>query len=218
MRDAEERRRPRFVTPGRFAGKVVLVTGAAQGIGECTARRIAAEGGTLVLADRAEHVHELADELAGDGSEESTSIGVTADLETWEGASVVVDARDRTVRTHRRRHPHRGRHDLGQAVRALPARADPGRDQPVAVADAVVLPRGRPAHGRAGRRDDRERLLGGHPRPEPAPVRGGEGRGQRDHRGAGAGDGAARCPGRRDRPRWHGRPAATDPARPCPAG
>ncbi|WP_226366621.1 benzoate 1,2-dioxygenase electron transfer component BenC [Pseudonocardia sp. ICBG162] len=92
MRDAEERRRPRFVTPGRFAGKVVLVTGAAQGIGECTARRIAAEGGTLVLADRAEHVHELADELAGDGSEESTSIGVTADLETWEGASVVVDA------------------------------------------------------------------------------------------------------------------------------
>ncbi|MEJ8278186.1 benzoate 1,2-dioxygenase electron transfer component BenC [Pseudonocardia spirodelae] len=90
MRDTEERRRPRFVTPGRFAGKVVLVTGAAQGIGECTARRIAAEGGTLVLADRAEHVHELADELAGDGSDESTSIGVTADLETWEGASAVV--------------------------------------------------------------------------------------------------------------------------------
>jgi benzoate/toluate 1,2-dioxygenase reductase subunit len=46
-------RRPRFVTPGRFDGKVVVVTGAAQGIGEQTARRISAEGGTLVLADRA---------------------------------------------------------------------------------------------------------------------------------------------------------------------
>ena len=56
--------RPRFVTPGRFAGKVVVVTGAAQGIGEQTARRISAEGGTLVLADRSELVKELADELA----------------------------------------------------------------------------------------------------------------------------------------------------------
>lgn len=92
MRDTDERRRPRFVTPGRFAGKVVMVTGAAQGIGECTARRIAAEGGSLVLADRAEHVHELAEELAADGDAESTSIGVTADLETWDGASAVVEA------------------------------------------------------------------------------------------------------------------------------
>ena len=38
-------RKPAFVTPGRFDGKVVVITGAAQGIGEHTARRIAAEGG-----------------------------------------------------------------------------------------------------------------------------------------------------------------------------
>ena len=84
MRDAAERKRPRFVTPGRFDGTVVLVTGAAQGIGEATARRIGAEGGTLVLADRAEHVHELAGELGG--------TGVTGDLETWEGAESAVAA------------------------------------------------------------------------------------------------------------------------------
>ena len=49
MADAQAARRPKFVTPGRFAGKVVVLTGAAQGIGEYTARRINAEGGTLVL-------------------------------------------------------------------------------------------------------------------------------------------------------------------------
>jgi benzoate/toluate 1,2-dioxygenase reductase subunit len=89
MDDARAATRPRFVSPGRFDGKVVLVTGAAQGIGERTARRISAEGGTVVLADRAEHVHELADELAAAGG---ASLAVTADLETWEGAQHVVSA------------------------------------------------------------------------------------------------------------------------------
>jgi benzoate/toluate 1,2-dioxygenase reductase subunit len=83
MADAASARRPRFVTPGRFAGKVVVVTGAAQGIGEQTARRINAEGGTLVLADRSELVKELADELNAHGG---GALAVTADLEHWEGA------------------------------------------------------------------------------------------------------------------------------------
>ncbi|MDQ1648976.1 MAG: benzoate/toluate 1,2-dioxygenase reductase component, partial [Frankiaceae bacterium] len=89
MHDIAAAKRPRFVTPGRFADKVVVVTGAAQGIGERTARRISAEGGTLVLADRAEQVQTLATELAGDGP---PAIAVEADLETWEGASAVVAA------------------------------------------------------------------------------------------------------------------------------
>ncbi len=87
MGDAEARLRPAFFSPGRFDGKVVLVTGAAQGIGERTARRISAEGGTLVLADRAELVEELAAELASTGRE---ALPVVADLESWQGAEDVV--------------------------------------------------------------------------------------------------------------------------------
>lgn len=89
MHDSAASNRPRFVSPGRFAGKVVLITGAAQGIGECVARRIAAEGGTLMLADRSELVEELSAELGRDGTESSS---VLADLETWAGASSAVDA------------------------------------------------------------------------------------------------------------------------------
>lgn len=87
MADARAARRPRFVTPGRFASKVVLVTGAAQGIGEQTARRISAEGGRLVLADRSELVKELADELAAGGPD---TLPVTTDLEHPDGAESMV--------------------------------------------------------------------------------------------------------------------------------
>jgi benzoate/toluate 1,2-dioxygenase reductase component len=87
MADARAARQPRFVTPGRFAGKVVVVTGAAQGIGEQTARRIGAEGGMLVLADRSERVKELADELATAGPE---TLAVTVDLEHGEGAQALA--------------------------------------------------------------------------------------------------------------------------------
>ncbi|KUI36414.1 benzoate 1,2-dioxygenase electron transfer component BenC [Mycobacterium sp. GA-2829] len=87
MADAAAARRPRFVTPGRFADKVVLVTGAAQGIGEQTARRISAEGGRLVLVDRSELVKDLADELAAGGP---ATRAVTVDLEHAEGAETMV--------------------------------------------------------------------------------------------------------------------------------
>lgn len=87
MSDAAVDTRPRFVTPGRFAGKVVVVTGAAQGIGAQVARRVAAEGGAVVLADRSDLVGEVADELARLGAE---SLPVTCDLERWEGAETLV--------------------------------------------------------------------------------------------------------------------------------
>ncbi|MEN3223409.1 benzoate 1,2-dioxygenase electron transfer component BenC [Mycolicibacterium porcinum] len=87
MADHLEARKPKFITPGRFAGKVVVVTGAAQGIGEHTARRISAEGGTLVLVDRSELVKELADELVVGGPR---NLAVTADLEHYENANNVV--------------------------------------------------------------------------------------------------------------------------------
>ena len=54
----------------RFKDKVVIVTGAASGIGEATTRRIVSEGGTVVLADFAKEkmtllTQELKNEKAG---------------------------------------------------------------------------------------------------------------------------------------------------------
>ncbi|MGP6169589.1 SDR family NAD(P)-dependent oxidoreductase [Microbacterium sp. A204] len=54
------------ITPGRFAGKTVIVTGAASGIGKATASRIAREGGRVIAADiSAEKLAALAEELPG---------------------------------------------------------------------------------------------------------------------------------------------------------
>jgi dihydroxycyclohexadiene carboxylate dehydrogenase len=84
-----------FVTPGRYAGKVVVVTGSAQGIGQKVAERIGAEGGAVVLVDRAELVHEVASgiqESAQDSGSGGSATSVTADLETFAGAQQAVDA------------------------------------------------------------------------------------------------------------------------------
>jgi 3-oxoacyl-[acyl-carrier protein] reductase len=52
----------------RFEGKTVLVTGGARGIGGATARRFAAEGATVVVADFDEAgAHETANEIGGLG-------------------------------------------------------------------------------------------------------------------------------------------------------
>ncbi|MBS0561480.1 MAG: 1,6-dihydroxycyclohexa-2,4-diene-1-carboxylate dehydrogenase [Proteobacteria bacterium] len=70
--------------PGRFAGKVALVTGAAQGIGREVALRLAREGAQVALVDRSDLVEEVRAE-AGTGA-----LAVTADLETFAGASDAV--------------------------------------------------------------------------------------------------------------------------------
>lgn len=63
---------------GRFADRVVVVTGSAQGLGESVASRVAREGGAVVMIDRSELVHEVSAQLNADGLE-TTSL--TADLE-----------------------------------------------------------------------------------------------------------------------------------------
>lgn len=75
--------------PDRFADKVVVVTGSAQGIGAAVARRAAAEGGTLLLVDRSPHVADVADRIRRDGGA-ATSLEV--DLEEYRGAEALRDA------------------------------------------------------------------------------------------------------------------------------
>jgi dihydroxycyclohexadiene carboxylate dehydrogenase len=71
--------------PGRFAGKLALVTGAAQGIGRDVALRLAREGARVAMADRSELVEEVRQE-AGSGH-----LAIVADLETYAGASDAVE-------------------------------------------------------------------------------------------------------------------------------
>jgi NAD(P)-dependent dehydrogenase (short-subunit alcohol dehydrogenase family) len=64
--------------PGRFGGQVAIVTGAASGIGEATARRLAAEGATVVVAD-----------LFGDRAEAvAQSIGANASAVQFDAGDV----------------------------------------------------------------------------------------------------------------------------------
>jgi dihydroxycyclohexadiene carboxylate dehydrogenase len=70
---------------GRFAGKVVVVTGAAQGIGRSVSLRAGREGGRVALVDRSELVHEVRREI-------ENAVAITADLESFDGASAAMDA------------------------------------------------------------------------------------------------------------------------------
>jgi dihydroxycyclohexadiene carboxylate dehydrogenase len=72
----------------RFAGKVMVVTGAAQGIGRGVALRAAAEGAKVLFVDRADFVCEVAAEAA-DANAADTA-GFVADLETYEGAAAAM--------------------------------------------------------------------------------------------------------------------------------
>lgn len=84
-------------TSQRFAGQVVMVTGAAQGIGRGVALAAASEGGQLVLVDRSPLVEDVLAEVRAAGAE---AVMINADLETWEGAAQsVAAAREKFGRT-----------------------------------------------------------------------------------------------------------------------
>ena len=70
----------------RFKGKVMLVTGAAQGIGRAVVDGAAAEGALLSLVDRASFL----DEVCAEFRELTEVVSVDADLETFSGAEHAI--------------------------------------------------------------------------------------------------------------------------------
>jgi len=74
------------ITPGRFTGKTVIVTGAASGIGRATASRIAREGGRVIAADiSADKLDALKDEIPG-------IVTVAGDLTQQDAIDAVIAA------------------------------------------------------------------------------------------------------------------------------
>ena len=79
---------PRAAGARRLKGKVCIVTGAGQGIGRATARRLGQEGGKIVVADRVDaSATETVAELRQHGVETAK---VLVDLGTFAGAQVLM--------------------------------------------------------------------------------------------------------------------------------
>ena len=78
-----------MIFPGRFDGKALVVTGAAQGLGEAVATRAGREGGAVALVDRSELVYEVSGKLNAEGAQ---TIGLVSDLEQYMGARTAMAA------------------------------------------------------------------------------------------------------------------------------
>ena len=77
------------VTASRFARRVAIVTGAAQGIGAATARRLAAEGATVAVLDRNEEgATATAEAIVAAGGD---AFGLGCDVSSAESVATAVD-------------------------------------------------------------------------------------------------------------------------------
>ncbi|CAE1147458.1 benzoate diol dehydrogenase BenD [Serratia rhizosphaerae] len=72
----------------RFSNKVMVITGAAQGIGKAVAEQAAREGAKLALIDRAPYLQEAAAALRELGCD---ALAIHADLERWEETQAAID-------------------------------------------------------------------------------------------------------------------------------
>ena len=76
------------MTQGRFAGKVVIVTGAGSGIGAATAHRFGREGATVVVTGR---TREKLEKTVADAPEGGTYVTWTVDTSDEQAVSDLVD-------------------------------------------------------------------------------------------------------------------------------
>jgi NAD(P)-dependent dehydrogenase (short-subunit alcohol dehydrogenase family) len=87
--ELEERKLRRRPAPKPLATRIALVSGAASGIGRAIARRLAAEGACVVVADRdAEGAKRVAEELG------STDVAVPVTVDVTDEEAVVAAVRD----------------------------------------------------------------------------------------------------------------------------
>jgi rhamnulose-1-phosphate aldolase/alcohol dehydrogenase len=89
LEEAKLRRRLEGAKPKPLAGRVALVTGGGSGIGRATARRLAAEGACVVVADRD---GDSARTVAGELGSRDVSAAVTADVTEEDAVAAAFDA------------------------------------------------------------------------------------------------------------------------------
>lgn len=77
----------------RFAGKSVVITGAAQGIGKEVALSAALDGARLTLVDKSALVEDVAREVVAKGG---LAVALIADLETWSGNTKAMELAQKT--------------------------------------------------------------------------------------------------------------------------
>lgn len=71
----------------RFQNKVMVVTGAAQGIGRTVAERAAVEGAHVLIVDRSAARDEVVDAITAQGG---VAAAISVDVETWEGCEAAM--------------------------------------------------------------------------------------------------------------------------------
>jgi dihydroxycyclohexadiene carboxylate dehydrogenase len=71
----------------RFQNKVMVVTGAAQGIGRTVAERAAAEGARVLIVDRSDARDAVVETITARGG---VAAAISVDVETWEGCEAAM--------------------------------------------------------------------------------------------------------------------------------